>query len=357
VDAGQHTNAIDIYVLPSNSQIQGGFVPSNNKKVMAIGGTKTVTHCSGGTTNYEIAQHRVVSHEMGHCFGLVHTWQYSGDDGLSDTPIDYVTNNGCVNPSTCQFVNNCGYSTCNVTSNPTSIMTNFMSYTVPTCMSVFTPMQIDLMRGSLNTSLLAVVSSSQAGPPNMQLMTYDSNQPVNTVNFVNSGWHNIYTNLNPSTLISNVTWSANTSYLYPTGTKLVNAGVVVNSGQSITVSITASNICGTANRNPTFVAYYGYSIYPNPVVGNSLSIKFDGSERIELLPQFISILDEITGQLELNVDVQNEKLNGNINQNILAINVAKIKGGIKLVKFSYKNLNSNDSDLKFTSTERIIIAK
>ena len=276
VDASQHTNAIDIYVLPSNSQIQGGFVPGNNKKVMAIGGTRSVSHCSGGSTTYQIALQRIVSHEMGHCFGLVHTFQNSGDDGLSDTPIDYVTNNGCVNPNTCQFVNNCGYPNCNVTSNPTSSMTNFMSYTVPTCMSAFSPMQIDLMRSSLNTSLTSVVSSSQTGAPNMQLMTYDSNQPVSTVNFVFSGWHNIYTNIDPATLISNLSWSANTSYLYPSGTKLVNAGVVVNSGQSITVSITGSNICGTSNRNPTFVAYYGYSISPNPLTGNSLSVKFDG---------------------------------------------------------------------------------
>ena len=288
---------------------------------------------------------------------MVHTFQNSGDDGLSDTPIDYVTNNGCVNPNTCQFVNNCGYPNCNVTSNPTSSMTNFMSYTVPTCMSAFSPMQIDLMRSSLNTSLTSVVSSSQTGAPNMQLMTYDSNQPVSTVNFVFSGWHNIYTNIDPATLISNLSWSANTSYLYPSGTKLVNAGVVVNSGQSITVSITGSNICGTSNRNPTFVAYYGYSISPNPLTGNSLSVKFDGSERNELLPQFISILDENSGQSEINIDVQNEKLLGRINQNILNINVAELKSGIKLVKVLYKNPNSNDTGFVFKNIERVIINK
>ncbi len=154
---------IDIYVLPSNSQIRGGFVPDDNQKAMVLGGTRYVEHCSGGSTNYEIATSKVVSHEMGHCFGLLHTWQNNGDDGLSDTSIDYVQENACVNPNTCQFVNNC--SLCNVSSNPTTNMTNFMSYTVPTCMSVFSPMQVNLMRNTLNYSIASVVNDSWAGIP------------------------------------------------------------------------------------------------------------------------------------------------------------------------------------------------
>jgi hypothetical protein len=220
-------------------------------------------------------------------------------------------------------------------------------------MSVFSAMQIDLMRSTLNTSLSAVVSSTHTGPPNMQLMTYNSNIPVSTVNFVNSGWQNIYTNLNPSTLTSNVSWSANTSYLYPTGTKLINAGFVVNSGQSITLSITASNICGTANRNPSFVAYYSYSISPNPVIENTLSIRFDNTEKLELLPQSILILDDNTGQIELSLDITSEIINKDPKKNTIDINVSKLNNGSKIVKLVYKSMNVNESEL--IATERIII--
>lgn len=66
---------------------------------MVVAGTISVSHCSGGSTSYEIPMGQVVSHEMGHCFGLVHTRQ-SGGDGISDTSVDYVQNNECVNPNT-----------------------------------------------------------------------------------------------------------------------------------------------------------------------------------------------------------------------------------------------------------------
>ena len=100
---------------------------------------------------------------MGHCFGLIHTGKFNGDDGLSDTSIDYVLKSECVNPNNCQFVNNC--SSCNVASNPTTNMTNFMSLTVPPCMSVFSPMQVDLMRNTLNYSIASVVNDSWVGIP------------------------------------------------------------------------------------------------------------------------------------------------------------------------------------------------
>ncbi|HYC84908.1 MAG TPA: M43 family zinc metalloprotease [Chryseosolibacter sp.] len=330
--ANQQSNAINIYVLPSNSQIQGGFVPDNNKKVMVLGGTRAVTHCSGGTTNYEIAQHRIVSHEMGHCFGLVHTFQYDGDDGLSDTPIDHVRRNECVNPSNCQFVPNCA--TCNVASNPTTTMNNFMSYTVPTCMSFFSPMQLDVMKNAMNNNMSSVVTVTQLSPPNMQLMTYDNNKPVSTVTFVSAGYHTIYTNLNPSSLTQNVQWSANAA-ISPFGSKLVNASFNIYSGQSINFSITATNACGSANRNPTFVAQSGYYMYPNPAVGKSFSLKFDYSGYHEALPTRVAIYDLRTNDLEMTIDVVAAKEAGLIDGNTLEIDVEKLKRGLKVVRIYY----------------------
>ena len=154
----QHTDAIDIYLLPSNSQVSGGFVPSNNRKVMVIGGTRKVNHCTGGSTTYEVAGTTVVSHEMGHCLGLPHTF-----DGSLGTSIDDVRENSCVDPNTCQFVSNCEI--CNVSTNPTTDMTNIMSgYTLPNCMSVFSSDQIRLMRKNLDETMASVVDEFQEEP-------------------------------------------------------------------------------------------------------------------------------------------------------------------------------------------------
>ena len=330
-------------------------MPNNKKNVLIIGGARNVVHCQGGTVNYELATSKVVCHEMGHCLGLIHTWQNNGDDGLSDTSNDYVQKNECVNPITCQFVSNCGIS-CNTQSNPTINMTNYMSYTVPNCMTVFSPLQVNLMRFTLNNTMSGVISTTET-TPNMQLMMYDANINVNTVNFVSGGYHNLRTNLDQSRLISNVSWSANTPNLYPTGVKLVNADIVVNSGQSITVNITATNLCGSATRSPTFAASYGYSIYSNPVVTNSVQIKFDGADNADLLPQVILIYDIQTSRLEMIVDVISAKLNGQIANSTLNINVEKLQNGTKVIKFIYKNFDPASADSKFTTTDQIIIQK
>ena len=134
------------------AEVSGGFVPGNNKKVMLLGGTRTVEHCSGETKTYQVAATQVVSHEMGHCLGLPHTFEQR-----IGTTIDLVRENACVDPNTCQFISDC--SSCNVTSNPTMNMTNVMSYTVPNCMSAFSEEQVNVMRHQLNGSMSSVVST------------------------------------------------------------------------------------------------------------------------------------------------------------------------------------------------------
>ncbi|MDH3709048.1 MAG: zinc-dependent metalloprotease [Cyclobacteriaceae bacterium] len=154
----QHSDAIDIYLLPADLPIKGGgFVPSNNKKVMFVGGTRTVNHCSGGSTSYEIAASQVVSHEMGHCLGLPHTFEAS-----VGTDIDYVRNRECIDPITCQFVSNC--TACNVSTNPTLNMNNFMAYTVPNCMSIFSYEQVSMMKANLDGTMASVVNRIQGAP-------------------------------------------------------------------------------------------------------------------------------------------------------------------------------------------------
>ena len=55
--------------------MSGGFVPSENEQILLVGGIKVVTHCQNPETIvYEITISGVVIHEMGHYFGLIHTF-------------------------------------------------------------------------------------------------------------------------------------------------------------------------------------------------------------------------------------------------------------------------------------------
>jgi hypothetical protein len=91
------------------------------------------------------------------------------------------------------------------------------------------------------------------------------------------------------------------------------------------------------------------------VIENSFSIKFDDSEKLELLPQTISILDDNTGQIELSFDITREKVITEFKQNTIVINVSKLKSGSKIVRFVYRKITPNDIDI--ITTERIIVNK
>lgn len=88
---------------------------------------------------------RILAHEVGHYFGLMHIWAGScgtpatwpgcrtAGDFICDTPPQ-LGHSGCTQTSTCGF---------------TDIMDNFMDYTPDVCMQAFTPGQIKSMRESL----------------------------------------------------------------------------------------------------------------------------------------------------------------------------------------------------------------
>lgn len=354
------TNAINIYVLPSNSDMKAGFVPAGNKKMLIIGGIRPVTHCQPNTTiNYEMSTGRVIAHEMGHCFGLIHTFQNNGDDGLSDTPKDYVNNQYCIDVSLINGIPKCTFnpcSNCGISSNPTTSMTNFMSYTTPNCMSVFSPMQVNLMRYTLNNSHSNVVSQIQT-TPNLQAMTRDGSVTVSTVNSITSGYHTIASNLDPNTLIANMTWTPNTSSVWwgMSGTKNTNAWIQPNAGQSVMFNIGAKNVCGTSTRNVTFTVQSAYKIYSTANISNQMIIEFDNVTYLESLPQTITISDEKGAKHEKTIemkDIFNKKQF--VNENQLIIDVKKLKRGVKIVRFDYvksTEKNANDSESK---TERVI---
>ena len=231
----QHEDAIDIYLLPANSEVSGGYVPGNNKKVMLLGGTRTVEHCSGETKTYQVAATQVVSHEMGHCLGLPHTFEQS-----IGTTIDLARENACVDPNTCQFISNC--SSCNVTSNPTLNMTNVMSYTVPNCMSVFSEEQVNVMRHQLNNSMASVVDTDKdtLAEASVEIIGPSEVYRGNTVKFE-------IPDLTPES--ETYEWSFPEGFILNSledgNTIEVWVGSTADSG---TISVKISNLCGDSNE-------------------------------------------------------------------------------------------------------------
>jgi Pregnancy-associated plasma protein-A len=346
---GFQSDAINIYVLPANSQIQGGFVPNSNKQILMIGGTRSVSHCQApSTVQYIIASSKVVSHEMGHCFGLLHTFDTNGDDGLSDTPIDNITTavgaQGCINTTNCQFTGSC--STCTLTSNPTTNMNNFMSYTNPPCMSYFSPMQLDVMRNTLNTSLQSVVSSYNTGSPSLMNIKYDNSYLAYTVNSVSAGYHSIQTNELPETLTQPISWMSSSNVSWGvSGMNNVNGWFSFNSGQSSTFNINATNICGSSARNVTFVVRSSYRIFSSANVKKDLTIEFDNIEYSESLPQSIKIFDEKSTKEEKEIFVRDQYDKKQlIEGKRLNIDVSSLSRGNKILHFYYNRTKISDNN-------------
>ena len=102
---------------------------------------------------------RTASHEIGHCFGLVHIWGDAncGTDYCADTPTAHTSNFGCPTVTNCSSTGN-------------EMVQNYMDYTDDTCMNIFTTNQKDRItqvmnycprRVSLKTSLACTAPLSK----------------------------------------------------------------------------------------------------------------------------------------------------------------------------------------------------
>ena len=111
---------------------------------------------------------RTVTHEMGHCFNLLHTFQsgcgnncINSGDRICDTPPASNSTFGCnLSNNTCS--NDATGSSSAFSTNVPDMLENYMSY--DDCQYMFTQLQVNVMRATLNNSaypwLINLVSSS-----------------------------------------------------------------------------------------------------------------------------------------------------------------------------------------------------
>jgi hypothetical protein len=122
---------------------------------------------------------RTLTHEMGHYFGLFHTWGDDGglcpgdvgghDDGIADTPPEGNAHYGC---SALPYYDNCSPS-----GNGVMIM-NYMDYSDDKCMFMFTNDQVAVMN-----SEIAAGGESFSLTTHSQLLDYPGNTPTGDNSF------------------------------------------------------------------------------------------------------------------------------------------------------------------------------
>lgn len=124
---------------------------------------------------------RTLTHEVGHCFSLFHTFQdgcsssFQGGDAVGDTPPAADQNFGSCSPSRNTCTNDPG-------GDKPDMLQNYMDYTDGDCQALFTIGQRDRMNTSLSTYYATLYSASNLTATGVQGYTIPASTAIPPVN-------------------------------------------------------------------------------------------------------------------------------------------------------------------------------
>ena len=188
-----HSNAIDIYLFGTDGNIQGGLAANIVATALVLGGTAFGSN---------LASSHVLSHELGHCAGLYHTFHglcnneggcrelVNGSnstncgDFVGDTPADpqmFQANSDCSwNGSSCT-----GSSTDANGQRYSPNMHLIMAYIPPNCMQLFTNGQGTRMRTTIaNSSVLQAVTVPNTLTISSQIINTGESRLYDVLNYL-----------------------------------------------------------------------------------------------------------------------------------------------------------------------------
>ena len=195
---------------------------------------------------------RTGTHEVGHCFNLIHIWGdengCSGSDQCADTPNQAASSSGCFTAGSIQ-TDACA------TSSPGKMWMNYMDYTDDACMYMFSQNQVTRMEAIINNPPWNVLKTSNGCTPVTSLDASISTiiNPANNSSICNN-------NITPVVRLLNAgSTTLTTSVIYykmdATATQSLNWSGSLTTGNSTTVTLnTFSNLTAGAH---TFSAWVG----------------------------------------------------------------------------------------------------